>query len=64
MADMTLTTFDWVPEMPRGYVRDLRVRWASTGWRDFQPIVTMSRAPRPAPPLPRHTQTRWRILLR
>src|SRR6185312_17403764 len=21
-------TFDWVPEMPRGYVRDLRVRWA------------------------------------
>ena len=28
MADLTLTTFDWVPEMPRGYVRDLRVRWA------------------------------------
>jgi glutathione S-transferase len=26
MADLTLTTFDWVPEMPRGYVRDLRVR--------------------------------------
>jgi glutathione S-transferase len=25
---MTLTTFDWVPEMPRGYVRDVRVRWA------------------------------------
>ena len=25
---MILTTFDWVPEMPRGYVRDLRVRWA------------------------------------
>ncbi|HEX9209274.1 MAG TPA: glutathione S-transferase family protein [Bradyrhizobium sp.] len=28
MADLTLTTFDWVPELPRGYVRDLRVRWA------------------------------------
>ena len=28
MSDMILTTFDWVPEMPRGYVRDLRVRWA------------------------------------
>ena len=25
---LCLTTFDWVPEMPRGYVRDLRVRWA------------------------------------
>jgi len=23
-----LTTYDWVPEAPRGYVRDLRVRWA------------------------------------
>ncbi len=28
MADLILTTFAWVPEMPRGYVRDLRVRWA------------------------------------
>jgi glutathione S-transferase len=28
MPDLTLTTFDWVPEMPRGLVRDLRVRWA------------------------------------
>jgi glutathione S-transferase len=28
MADLTLITFDWVPEMPRGHVRDLRVRWA------------------------------------
>ncbi|MET0377693.1 MAG: glutathione S-transferase family protein [Spongiibacteraceae bacterium] len=25
---ITLTTFDWVPETPRGYVRDIRVRWA------------------------------------
>ena len=28
MAELVLTTFDWVPKMPRGYVRDLRVRWA------------------------------------
>ena len=28
MGDLIVTTFDWVPEMPRGYVRDLRVRWA------------------------------------
>ena len=28
MAGLTLFTFDWVPEPPRGYVRDLRVRWA------------------------------------
>lgn len=28
MTNLILTTFDWVPEPPRGYVRDLRVRWA------------------------------------
>lgn len=28
MPDLILTTFDWVPELPRGYVRDIRVRWA------------------------------------
>jgi glutathione S-transferase len=28
MSELILTTFDWVPEMPRGLVRDLRVRWA------------------------------------
>lgn len=28
MAELILTTFDWVPETPRGYVRDLRIRWA------------------------------------
>ncbi len=28
MAKLVLTTFDWVPDMPRGYVRDLRIRWA------------------------------------
>jgi len=28
MSEIVLTTYDWVPEGPRGYVRDLRVRWA------------------------------------
>lgn len=28
MADLILTTFDWVPQMPRGFVRDIRIRWA------------------------------------
>ena len=28
MSDLVLTTADWVPDDPRGYVRDLRVRWA------------------------------------
>lgn len=28
MSDLVLTTWDWVPDDPRGYVRDLRVRWA------------------------------------
>jgi glutathione S-transferase len=28
MTDLILTTFDWVPKGPRGFVRDLRVRWA------------------------------------
>jgi glutathione S-transferase len=28
MADLTLTTYDWVPEAPRGFVRDIRARWA------------------------------------
>jgi glutathione S-transferase len=28
MGELVLTTYDWVPEFPRGLVRDLRVRWA------------------------------------
>jgi glutathione S-transferase len=28
MTDLIITTYDWVPEIPRGYVRDLRLRWA------------------------------------
>lgn len=27
-AQMTIWTLDWVPEGPRGFVRDLRLRWA------------------------------------
>jgi glutathione S-transferase len=48
MTNLILTTFDWVPKTPRGYVRDIRVRWAleeaglpyrveSTPFRDRQP---------------------------
>jgi len=28
MIDLTIWTLDWVPEGPRGFVRDLRLRWA------------------------------------
>lgn len=28
MTPLFLTTYDWVPQPPRGFVRDLRVRWA------------------------------------
>ncbi len=28
MSEFVVTTFDWVPAPPRGFVRDLRVRWA------------------------------------
>jgi len=28
MGELVLTTFDWVPKSPRGFVRDIRVRWA------------------------------------
>lgn len=28
MTVLILTIYDWVPELPRGYVRDVRVRWA------------------------------------
>jgi glutathione S-transferase len=48
MSDLILTTYGWVPEIPRGYARDMRVRWAleeagppyrveSTPFRDRQP---------------------------
>lgn len=28
MSDITIWTLDWVPDGPRGFVRDLRLRWA------------------------------------
>jgi glutathione S-transferase len=28
MTDLTVWTYDWVPPPPRGFVRDLRLRWA------------------------------------
>lgn len=28
MAGLTIFTYDWVPEGPRGHVRDIRLRWA------------------------------------
>lgn len=28
MGELVIWTFDWVPEGPRGFVRDLRLRWA------------------------------------
>lgn len=28
MSNITIWTLDWVPEGPRGFVRDLRLRWA------------------------------------
>jgi glutathione S-transferase len=28
MGELTIWTLDWVPEMPRGFVRDMRLRWA------------------------------------
>jgi glutathione S-transferase len=49
MNTLILTTYDWVPDMPRGFVRDIRIRWAleeaglayrveSTPFRDRQPV--------------------------
>ena len=28
VSELTIWTYDWVPEGPRGFVRDLRLRWA------------------------------------
>lgn len=27
MTDLTIYTYDWLPEFPRGFVRDMRIRW-------------------------------------
>ena len=31
MSELIIWTLDWVPEGPRGFVRDLRLRWACEG---------------------------------
>ena len=28
MSELIIWTYDWVPDGPRGFVRDLRLRWA------------------------------------
>jgi glutathione S-transferase len=28
MSELIIWTYDWVPEFPRGFVRDMRLRWA------------------------------------
>ena len=28
VSELTIWTYDWVPDFPRGFVRDLRLRWA------------------------------------
>ena len=28
MDDLILTSFDWVPELPRAHLRDIQLRWA------------------------------------
>ncbi|MFD1794832.1 glutathione S-transferase family protein [Paracoccus aurantiacus] len=37
MSKLTIYTYDWLPEFPRGFVRDLRARWVAeeTG-RDYE----------------------------
>ena len=47
MGDLVLTTFDWVPEPPRGFVRDLRVRWALEGGCLSRGDDPLSRGARP-----------------
>jgi len=48
MNQLILTTYDWVPERPRGLVRDLRVRWAlEEGGFDYR-IATTPFRERPA----------------
>lgn len=42
MTDLVLTTLDWVPQGPRGYVRDLRVRWALEEARLAYRVATVS----------------------
>ncbi|NHF73528.1 glutathione S-transferase family protein [Paracoccus xiamenensis] len=29
MTELTIYTYEWLPEFPRGFVRDMRIRWAA-----------------------------------
>lgn len=44
MADLVITTCDWVPETPRGYVRDIRVRCALAEYRACHEYVARATA--------------------
>ncbi len=40
-SQVVLTTYDWVPEGPRGFVRDLRIRWAlEEAGLDYRVVTT------------------------
>lgn len=37
MSNLTIYTYEWLPEFPRGFVRDMRARWAAEeAGRDYQ----------------------------
>lgn len=37
MSKLTIYTYDWLPEFPRGFVRDIRARWAAEeAGRDYE----------------------------
>ena len=42
MTKLTIWTYDWVPQGPRGFVRDLRLRWACEEARLEYSIRTVS----------------------
>lgn len=47
MAEVTIWTYDWVPEGPRGLVRDLRLRWACEEaglWYEVRTVAFEDRA--------------------
>jgi glutathione S-transferase len=39
--ELTIWTFDWVPEGPRGFVRDMRLRWAAEEARLGYQVATV-----------------------
>lgn len=45
---VTLITYDWLPESPRGFVRDMRVRWAHEELGRRYRVETVSAHPKSA----------------